>query len=135
MKKIFLFVGVLSVSLFSNRDIPTPSSSNRRHASHVLEITENTEPPYHVFQNVANNLEQYRDFGAVMLGFAQGNDLEDAVGLRYLAKFYQYYCPEPASEHFKKLAFFDQMAVKEMFGFPQKVFQEAKKLAHCAYSN
>lgn len=132
MKEVVFIITLFSMFVVANGK-SNDARSTRKHASDFLGITKDTEPPYDVFNNLVKNMDSYLKFTGILVSFADTNDIEDEVGIGYLAKFYRHYCPSPSTEDFEKLSLFEQTAVTELFGFPQTVFLKAKNISSCLY--
>lgn len=97
--------------------------------SYLIGIKENEEPPYEAIENPSRYKGKLMDFSIKMGQLVDGNDVCDKSAIEYVARFYNYFCPN--SDKYASLSNDSQKMVKFFSEFPGEVFQKAKAVSGC----
>jgi hypothetical protein len=114
---------------------------DRYYASQLIGIKPSDEPNYEIFKKdlaaMGENEKQIMvDLGAKIMDLRGGEDVCDKVGVRFIGKLLNHYCP--GDTNFGLLPKLSQDFIKSFFSYPfndNKVINYAVKWANCDYKD
>lgn len=117
--------------------ISTPEGQKKLplyYLSEIIGIKLGDEPPYDAFKNPQLHEDDIIRFGKIMMSMADDPDACDKNGIKYIAKFYKYFCP--VGKAFQDLPPKNQDELLVYFDLFMGPMQEvAKQVSNCSHFN